>query len=46
MANEPPSQRDTDQKNDMRLLTPLLLMGLVIAGGILIFLMLGPPPVS
>lgn len=46
MANEPPSQRETARKNDTRLLTPLLLMGLVIAGGILIDLMLGPPPVS
>ncbi len=41
-----PSQRETDRKNDNRLLTPLLLMALVIAGGILIFSMLGPPPVS
>ena len=41
-----PNKRETDRKNDTRLLTPLLLMGLIIAGGILIFLMLGPPPVS
>ena len=40
------NQRETDRKNDARLLTPLLLMGLIIAGGILIYLMLGPPPVS
>jgi hypothetical protein len=41
-----PSRRGTDHSNDRRLLTPLLLMALVIAGGILIYLMLGPPPVS
>ena len=41
MANK----RETDRKNDTRLLTPLLLMGLIIAGGILICLMLGPPSV-
>ncbi len=41
-----PNQRETDRKNDTRLLTPLLLMGLIIAGGILIYLMLGPPPVT
>ncbi|MGB7034281.1 MAG: hypothetical protein WBD71_02045 [Xanthobacteraceae bacterium] len=40
-----PNQRETDRKNDTRLLTPLLLMGLIIAGGILIYLMLGPPSV-
>ena len=45
-ADERPSQRETDRKNDNRLLTPLLLMALVIGGGILIFLTLGPPPVS
>ncbi|MFZ0610424.1 MAG: hypothetical protein WBD53_15435 [Xanthobacteraceae bacterium] len=41
-----PNQRETDRKNDTRLLTPLLLMGLIIAGGILIYLMLGLPPVT
>jgi hypothetical protein len=45
-ADETPSRHETDRKNDNRLLTPLLLMALVIAGGILIFAMLGPPPVS
>jgi hypothetical protein len=45
-ADKTPSQRETDRKNDNRLLTPLLLMALVIAGGILIFAMLGPPPAS
>ena len=45
-ADETPSQRETDRKNDNRLLTPLLLMALVIVGGILIFALLGPPPVS
>lgn len=42
--NEKPSQRETDRNNDNRLLTPLLLMALV--GGIVIFTLLGPPPVS
>lgn len=46
MTNETSNQRETDRKNDNRLLTPLLLMALVIAGGILIFAILGPPPVS
>jgi hypothetical protein len=41
-----PNQREIDRNNDKRFLTPLLLMGLIIVGGILIFLMLGPPPVS
>ena len=41
-----PDQREIDRNNDMRFLTPLLLMALVIAGGILLFMILGPPPVS
>ncbi len=41
-----PSQPELDRENDKRFLTPLLLMALVIVGGILIYLMLGPPPVS
>ena len=32
MTNETSNQRETDRKNDNRLLTPLLLMALVIAG--------------
>jgi len=38
-----PSQREIDGNNDKRFLTPLLLMALVIVGGILIYLLLGPP---
>ncbi len=45
-VDEAPSRREIDRKNDNRLLTPLLLMALVIVGGILIFAILGPPPVS
>lgn len=41
-----PDQREIDRKNDARFLTPLLLMALILVGGILIYLMLGPPPVS
>ena len=41
-----PDQREIDRNNDMRFLTPLLLMALVIAGGILLLMILGPPPVS
>ena len=41
-----PSQPELDRENDKQFLTPLLLMALVIVGGILIYLMLGPPPVS
>jgi len=41
-----PDQREINRKNDTRLLTPLLLMGLIIVGGILIYLMIGPPPVT
>jgi hypothetical protein len=41
-----PTQREIDRKNDAKFLTPLLLMGLILVGGILIYLMLGPPPVS
>jgi hypothetical protein len=46
MANESHNERETDRRNDARFLTPLLLMGVVIAGGILIYTMLGLPPVS
>jgi hypothetical protein len=45
-TDEKPSQLETDRKNDNRLLTPLLLMALVIAAGILMYLVLGPPPVT
>ncbi|HEV3159708.1 MAG TPA: hypothetical protein VGZ89_06960 [Xanthobacteraceae bacterium] len=31
------SQRDIDRRNDARLLTPLLLMALVIAAGVLFY---------
>jgi hypothetical protein len=41
-----PNQREIDRKNDAKFLTPLLLLGLILVGGILIYLMLGPPPVS
>jgi hypothetical protein len=45
-TTETPSRREIDRQNDNRFLTPLLLMALVMVGGILIYLMLGPPPVS
>ena len=32
-----PNQHDLDRKNDVRLLTPLLLMGVILAVGILIY---------
>ncbi len=32
-----PDQGDLDRKNDAHLLTPLLLMGLIIAAGILLY---------
>jgi hypothetical protein len=32
-----PSQRDFDRRNDARLLTPLLVMALVIAAGVLYY---------
>ncbi len=32
-----PSQRDIDRNNDVRFLTPLLLMALILAGGILVY---------
>jgi hypothetical protein len=41
-TSKTPSQREINRKNDNRLLTPLLLTALVIAGGILIFAVLGP----
>ena len=37
MAN----QRDIDRRNDARLLTPLLLMALVIAAGVLFYALTG-----
>jgi hypothetical protein len=36
-----PSQRDIDRQNDARLLTPLLLMALVIAAGVLFYALTG-----
>jgi hypothetical protein len=35
------SQRDIDRRNDARLLTPLLLMALVIAAGVLFYTLTG-----
>lgn len=32
-----PNQHDIDRKNDIRFLTPLLIMGLILACGILIY---------
>jgi hypothetical protein len=31
------TQSDLDRRNDMRLLTPLLLMALIVVGGILLY---------
>jgi hypothetical protein len=36
-----PNQQDLDRRNDVRLLTPLLLMALVIAAGILLYAFAG-----
>jgi hypothetical protein len=36
-----PDQRDLDRKNDIRLLTPLLLMGVILVVGILIYALTG-----
>jgi uncharacterized protein (UPF0333 family) len=36
-----PDQRDLDRKNDIRLMTPLLLMGVILAVGILIYALTG-----
>jgi len=36
-----PSQRDIDRRNDARILTPLLLMALVIAAGVLFYTLTG-----
>jgi len=36
-----PSQRDIDRRNDARILTPLLLMALVIAAGVLFYAPIG-----
>lgn len=38
-----PSQYRLDRKNDMRFLTPLLLMALILACGILIYAYTGHP---
>lgn len=35
------SQRDLNRRNDARLLTPLLLMAVVIAAGVLFYLLTG-----
>ncbi len=35
------SQRDIDRRNDARLLTPLLLMAVVIAAGVLYYALTG-----
>ena len=40
MANDP------DRSNDTKLLTPLLLMGLIIVGGFLFFALTGHPPTT
>lgn len=32
-----PNQRDLDRKNDLRLLTPLLLMAAILAVGVLLY---------
>ena len=32
-----PSQRDIDRNNDVRFLTQLLMMALILAGGILVY---------
>jgi hypothetical protein len=36
-----PTQRDIDRRNDTRLLTPLLVMALVIAAGVLFYVLTG-----
>jgi hypothetical protein len=36
-----PSQRDIDRRNDAKLLTPLLLMAIVIAAGVLLYALIG-----
>lgn len=36
-----PDQRDLDRKNDIRFLTPLLLMAAILAVGILIYALTG-----
>jgi hypothetical protein len=36
-----PSQREIDRRNDAKLLTPLLLMALVIAAGVLFAVLTG-----
>lgn len=41
-----PDQDEIDGNNEARFPTPLLLMAVLIAGGILIHLMLGRRPVS
>ena len=41
LTSEQTSQQEIDRRNDARLLTPLLLMALVIAGGILFYALSG-----
>jgi hypothetical protein len=36
-----PNQRDIDRRNDARLLTPLPVMALVIAAGVLFYALIG-----
>lgn len=41
-----PEQNDAKQNALTRWRTPLLLAALVVAGGIVLFLILGPPPLT
>jgi hypothetical protein len=41
MTSERTNQREIDRRNDAKLLTPLLLMALVIAAGILFYALSG-----
>jgi hypothetical protein len=36
-----PDQHDLDRKNDIRLLTPLLLMAAILAAGVLVYALTG-----
>ena len=38
-----PNQRDIDRENDIRFMTPLLLMGLILVCGILAYAYTGHP---
>ena len=38
-----PTQHDLDRRNDMRLLTPLLLMAVILVMGILVYVCNGHP---